>query len=169
MSLRTGIITMKGNPLTLSGTPVQVGDVAPDFTVLDNGLSPVTLKESLGKKVIISVVPSVDTSVCAAQTRRFNEEAARLNDVVIYTISADLPFALGRFCAAEGIDAVKTLSDHKDLSFGLNYGFVIDELRILSRGILVISPEGRIVHLEIVPEVTNHPDYDAALAAINNL
>ena len=163
---RSGIITLEGNPLTLEGQPIKVGDKAPDFTVLDNGLQPITLSDAKGKKVIFSVVPSVDTGVCAAQTRRFNEEAAKLNNVVIYTISVDLPFALGRFCAAEGIDAVKTLSDHKDLSFALNYGFLIDELRILARGIVVVDEEGFVKHVEYVSEVTNHPDYEAALEAV---
>lgn len=169
MEKRTGIITMQGGPLTLAGNPVKVGDQAPDFTVLDNSLAPVTLKDAAGKKVILSIMPSVDTSVCAQQTRRFNEEAAKLDDVVVYTISVDLPFALGRFCSAEGIDAVKTLSDHKDLSFGSQYGFIIDELRLLARGIVVVDQDGKIAHLEIVPEVTDHPDYDAALAAVASL
>jgi len=148
------------------GKEIKVGDVAPDFTVLDANLNPVKLSDAKGKKVIISVVPSVDTSVCAAQTRRFNEEATKSDDIVIYTVSVDLPFALGRFCAAEGIDAVKTLSDHKDLSFALQYGFLIDELRILARGIVVVGTDGIVKYVEYVPEVTNHPDYDKALAAV---
>lgn len=163
---RTDVITFAGNPLTLLGTPIKVGDTAPDFTVLDADLNPVTLADAKGKKLIISVVPSIDTSVCAAQTRRFNEEAAKLDDVIVYTISCDLPFALGRFCGAEGIDIVKTLSDHKDLSFGDAYGYTIEELRLLARGIVVVNEEGVVTHVEVVPEVTDHPDYDAALAAV---
>ncbi len=157
-------VTMGGNPVTLLGKSIKVGDKAPDFTVLDAGLAPVKLSSQKGKTVIISVVPSIDTSVCAAQTRRFNEEAAKLDNIAILTISVDLPFALGRFCAAEGIEAVQTLSDHKDLDFGTKYGYVIEELRLLSRGIVVVDPDGIVQHVEYVPEVTDHPDYDKALA-----
>lgn len=159
-------VTMGGNPIKLLGEEIKVGAVAPDFTVLDAGLNPVKLSDAKGKTVIISVVPSVDTSVCASQTRRFNEELAKLEDVVIYTVSVDLPFALGRFCAAEGIDAVKTLSDHRDLDFGQKYGFVIDGLRLLARGIVVVNPEGEVTYVEYVDEVTHHPDYDKAIAAV---
>lgn len=157
-------VTMGGNPVTLLGKSIKVGDKAPDFTVLDAGLAPVKLSSQKGKTVIISVVPSIDTSVCAAQTRRFNEEAAKLDNIAILTISVDLPFALGRFCAAEGIEAVQTLSDHKDLDFGTKYGYVIEELRLLARGIVVVDPDGIVQHVEYVPEVTDHPDYDKALA-----
>lgn len=160
---RKNQVTMGGNPVTLLGENMTVGAKAPDFTVLDSGLAPVKLSSQKGKTVIISVVPSIDTSVCAAQTRRFNEEAAKLDNIAILTISVDLPFALGRFCAAEGIDAVQTLSDHKDLDFGTKYGFVIEELRLLARGIVVISPDGIVQYVEYVPEVTDHPDYDKAL------
>lgn len=165
MSKRTDVITMHGNPLTLTGTEISVGDKAPDFTVLDENLAPVKLSDAAGKKVIISVAPSVDTSVCAAQTRKFNEEAAKIEGAVVYCISNDLPFALGRFCAAEGIDAIKVLSDHKDLSFGNQYGFVIEELRLLARGIVVVGEDGIVSHVEYVAEVADHPDYEAALAA----
>lgn len=166
MTKRNDVVTMHGNPITLVGSVIKVGDQAPDFTVLDTGLSPVKLSNAKGKKVVLSIAPSVDTSVCAAQTRRFNEEAAKVDNVEIYCISADLPFALGRFCAAEGIDAVKTLSDHKELSFGTQYGFVIDELRLLTRGIVVVDETGKVAHVEYVPEATDHPDYEAALAAV---
>lgn len=166
MIKRENIITMQGGPLTLVGPEIKVGDVAPDFTVLDTNLGPVKLSDAKGKKVIISVAPSIDTSVCAAQTRKFNEEAGKIDNVEIYCISNDLPFALGRFCAAEGIDAVKTLSDHKDLSFGSQYGYVIDELRLLARGIVVVDEGGKVVYVEYVPEVTDHPNYEAALAAV---
>ena len=167
MIKRANVVKMQGNPITLVGPEIKVGDQAPDFTVLDSGLAPVRLSDAKGKKVIISVAPSIDTSVCAAQTRRFNEEAAKLEGVEIYSISVDLPFALGRFCATEGIEAAKTLSDHKDLSFGFQYGFVIDELRLLTRGIVVVDEEGKVAHVEYVPEATDHLDYEAALAAAN--
>ena len=166
MSKRTDVVTMHGNPITLVGTEIKVGDKAPDFTVLDSGLAPVKLSDAKGKKVIISVAPSIDTSVCAAQTRKFNEEAANVEGVEIYCISNDLPFALGRFCSAEGIDAVKVLSDHKDLSFGNQYGYVIDELRLLTRGIVVVDENGLVTHVEYVPEATDHPNYEAAIAAV---
>ena len=162
---RANQVTMGGNPVTLVGESIKVGDKAPDFTVLDSGLAPVSLSSQKGKTVIISVVPSVDTSVCASQTRRFNEEAAKLDNIAILTISVDLPFALGRFCAAEGIDVVQTLSDHKDLDFGTKYGFAIEELRLLARGIVVIDPSGLVKYVEYVPEVTDHPDYDKAIEA----
>ena len=135
MKKNEGVITFAGNPLTLLGEMVKTGNMAQDFTVLANDLKPHKLSDYKGKVCIISVVPSVDTGVCAAQTRRFNEEAAKLGDVIILTISCDLPFALGRFCAAEGIDKVITLSDHKETDFGLKYGFLIEQLRLLARGI----------------------------------
>lgn len=169
MEKHTGIITFGGNPLTLAGTLVKVGDKAPDFEVVANDLQPHKLSDYKGKNIIISSVPSVDTGVCAAQTRRFNEEAAKLNDVMILTISCDLPFALGRFCAAEGIDKVVTLSDYKATDFGIKYGFLIDELRLLSRGIVIINKEGIVTYVEYVGEVTNHPDYDKALQAAKSL
>lgn len=162
---RTNEVTMGGNPVTLTGEAIKVGDKAPDFTVLKADLSPVKLSDAKGKTVIISVAPSIDTSVCAAQTRKFNEQAADLENTVIYAVSVDLPFALGRFCAAEGIDSVQTLSDHKDLDFGNQYGFTIEEFRLLARGIVVVDPDGIVKHVEYVKEVSTHPDYDAALAA----
>ncbi len=162
---RKNEVTMGGNPVTLYGEAIKVGDKAPDFTVLDLDLNPVKLSDAEGKTVIISVAPSVDTSVCASQTKRFNEEAAALGDTLIYAISVDLPFALGRFCGAEGIDAVKTLSDHKDLDFGNQYGFTIEELRLLARGIVVVGPDGIVKHVEYVKEITSFPDFDAALKA----
>ncbi len=166
---RKNIATMGGNPITLVGEEVKAGDQAKDFTVLDSNLNPVKLSDAKGKNVIISVVPSVDTSVCAAQTRRFNEEAANFNDTVIYTISVDLPFALGRFCSAEGIDKVLTLSDHKDLDFALKYGFLIKEHRLLERGIVIVDKNGTVRYVEYVPEVTTHPDYEKALTVLASL
>ena len=158
-------ITMGGNPVTLLGSEIKVGMDAPDFTVLDSDLTPVSLSNEKGKTIIISVVPSIDTSVCAAQTRRFNEYASKLDHVIIYPISVDLPFALGRFCAAEGIENIKVLSDHKDLDFGMKYGFVMKENRLLARGIVIVNPEGKVSYVEYVDEVTTHPDYDKALEA----
>ncbi len=162
MEKHSGIITFGGNPLTLVGKIIKVGDKAPEFTVLNPDLTPFTFNKS-GKVTIISVVPSIDTGICDAQTRRFNQEAANL-DMDILTISCDLPFALGRYCAAAGIDKVKTLSDHKDLDFGSKYGFVIDELRILSRGIVIVDKNGVVKYVEYVKEVASHPDYEIALA-----
>ena len=156
-------VTMGGNPVTLLGEETTVGNVASDFTVLNTDLEPVTLSDVKGKTVIISVVPSIDTSVCAQQTRRFNKEASTLKDTVVYTVSVDLPFALKRFCAAEGIDNIYVLSDHKDLDFGMKYGFVIEEHRLLARGIVIVNPEGNVEYVEYVSEVTSHPDYDKAL------
>ncbi len=169
MEKHQGIITFGGNPLTLSGTMVKAGDQAKDFTVLASDLKPHKLSDYDGKIRIISVVPSIDTGICAAQTRRFNVEAAKLDDVVILTVSCDLPFALGRFCAAEGIDKVVTLSDHKETDFGLKYGFLIDELRLLARGIVVVDKSGVIRYVEYVKEVASHPDYDKALEAAKAL
>jgi thioredoxin-dependent peroxiredoxin len=169
MEKHQGIITFGGNPLTLVGTMVKEGEQAKDFTVLANDLKPHKLSDYDGKIRIISVVPSIDTGVCAEQTRRFNAEAAKLDNVVILTISCDLPFALGRFCAAEGIDKVITLSDHKETEFGLKYGFLIGELRLLSRGIVVVDKSGIIRYVEYVKEITTHPDYNKALEALKNL
>ncbi len=163
-------VTFQNNPVTLLGKEVAVGDTAPSFTVLSNDLKPVTLEDSKGKIRLISVVPSLDTGVCAQQTRRFNEEAAALGeDVAILTISVDLPFAQARWCGAEGIDAVQTLSDHRDLSFGEAYGVVIQELRLLARSIFVIDQDDKVAYVEYVPEVTDHPDYDKAIEAVKKL
>lgn len=163
-------VTFKNNPVTLLGKEVAVGDIAPDFTVLSNELSPVSLSNSKGKIRLISVVPSIDTGVCSAQTRKFNEEAAAFGDQVqILTISVDLPFAQARWCAAEGIDNVQTLSDHRDLSFGEAYGTVIKELRLLTRSIFVIDPNNKVTYVEYVSENTNHPNYEKAIEAVKQL
>lgn len=163
-------VTFKNNPVTLLGKEVAVGDTAPNFTVLANDLSPITLADSKGKIRLISVVPSVDTGVCAVQTRKFNEEAASLgDDVEILTISVDLPFAQARWCAAEGIENVKTLSDHRDLSFGEAYGVVIQELRLLARSIFVVDQNDKVTYLEYVSENTNHPNYEQAIEAVKQL
>jgi len=156
---------MRGKPLSLAGPELKAGDPAPDFEVVDGTLGPVHLADTGGKTRVFSVVPSLDTPVCDMQTKRFNEEAARLENVDIYTISMDLPFAQKRWCGAFGVDRVKMLSDHKDASFGSHYGTLIKDLRIESRAIFVISPDNKITYAEYVKEVSNHPNYDAALAA----
>lgn len=166
---RPRAVTFKGNPVTLVGREVRVGDRAPDFTVLDNSLVPVTLKDTAGKVRIISVVPSLDTPVCDQQTRRFNAEAAKLPNVEILTVSMDLPFAQKRWCGAAGIDKVRTLSDHREASFGLAFGTLIKELRLNTRAVFVVDQEGTVRHVEYVKEITSHPDYDAALAAARQL
>jgi thiol peroxidase len=162
---RPGATTLKGNPLTLIGPELKPGDAAPDFTATDESLKPVTLKDTGNNVRIISVVPSLDTPVCDAQTKRFNEEAAKMSNVDILTVSMDLPFAQKRWCGAFGVDKVKMLSDHKDGSFGSNYGTLIKELRIESRAIFVIDRHNTIRYVEYVKEVADFPNYEAALAA----
>jgi len=156
---------MRGNPLTLIGPELKVGDKAPDFKLVDNSLKNVTLAETGHNVRIISVVPSLDTPVCDAQTKRFNEEAAKLPGVDILTVSMDLPFVQKRWCGAFGVDKVKMLSDHRDGSFGSNYGTLIKDLRIESRAIFVLDPNNTIRHVEYVKEVAEHPNYDTALSA----
>ncbi|TWI56962.1 thiol peroxidase [Halalkalibacter nanhaiisediminis] len=158
-------VTFKGNPITLLGTEVKVGEKAPDFTVLANDLSEVTLADSKGKVRLISVIPSIDTGVCDQQTRRFNEEAANLDNVQILTVSVDLPFAQSRWCAAAGIENVQTVSDHRELSFGQAFGVAIKELRLLARAVFVIDSNDTVTYTEYVSEATNHPDYEAAIEA----
>ena len=166
---RRGAVTFKGNPLTLLGSAITVGSKAPDFQVLAQDLSPVTLAGSQGKARLISVVPSLDTPVCDAQTRRFNQEAAQWPDVAVLTISMDLPFAQKRWCGAAGIDRVQVLSDHRDASFGRAYGAVIKELRLLTRAVFLIDASGIVRYVEYVPEMTSPPNYEAALAAARQL
>ncbi|PLR95176.1 thiol peroxidase [Bacillus canaveralius] len=158
-------ITFKGNPVTLLGNEVKVGDKAPNFVVLANDLSEVTLDNSKGTVRLISVVPSLDTGVCDAQTRRFNEEAAKLDNVKILTVSLDLPFAQKRWCGANGIENVQTLSDHRDLSFAEAYGVGIKELRLLARAVFVVDSSETVTYAEYVSEATNHPNYEAAIEA----
>jgi len=165
---RPGATTLKGNPLTLIGPELKPGDAAPDFDLVDNGLKSVALKDTGHHVRIISVVPSLDTPVCDAQTKRFNEEAAKLPDVDIITVSMDLPFAQKRWCGAFGVDKVKMLSDHKDASFGSHYGTLIKELRIESRAIFVLDQNNRIRHAEYVKEVADFPNYETALSAARN-
>lgn len=166
---RAGAITLKGKPLTLVGPELKPGDAAPDFLCVDNELKPVRLAHTGDTARIFSVVPSLDTPVCDAQTRRFNEEAAHLPQVGVYTISMDLPFAQKRWCGAFGIDRVRMLSDHLDASFGTAYGTLIKELRLESRAIFVLDRQNVIRHAQYVKEVTDLPDYEAALAAAREL
>jgi len=166
---RTGAVTLKGKPLTLAGPELKPGEPAPDFNCVDNDLKPVRLADTGSGVRIFSVVPSLDTPVCDAQTRRFNEEAARLPQVSIYAISMDLPFAQRRWCGAFGIDQVKMLSDHVEASFGNAYGTLIQELRLESRAIFVVDQKNTIRHAQYVKEVTDFPDYDAALAEARSL
>lgn len=170
MQERTGIITFKGTPFTLLGSTVTVGDKAPDFSVVDNTLAPVTLASSAGTIRVISAVPSLDTPVCDSETRRFNQEAAGLpGNVNVLTISLDLPFAQKRWCGAAGIDKVVTLSDYRERSFGQNYGILIKELLLLTRAVFVIDATDTIRYIQIVPEVTSEPDYTDVIAAVKAL
>jgi thiol peroxidase len=170
MNERTGLITMRGNPLTLIGQEIKPGNPAPDFESLDNELKPVRLSSFRGKVVVISAVPSLDTPVCDMETRRFNSEAAKLSDdIVILTISMDLPFAQKRWCGAAGVDKVVTLSDHREAEFGNAYGVLIKELRLLARAVFVVDAEGVVRYVQLVKEVAEEPDYDAVISAAKNL
>ncbi|MBN2328776.1 MAG: thiol peroxidase [Candidatus Omnitrophica bacterium] len=161
---RTGVITFKGNPMTLIGPELNVGDAAPDFTVVDNGLQPVKLSDFKGQVVIISAVPSLDTPVCEMQTKNFNEKAASLNAKVL-TISLDLPFAQKRFCSSFNIENVAVLSDYKDRSFAQAFGLLIKELALITRSVFVVDKQGAIAYQEIVKEVTEQPNYDKIIEA----
>ncbi|WP_165174423.1 thiol peroxidase [Desulfovibrio sp. ZJ369] len=163
-------VTFQGKPLHLEGRQPDQGRKAPDFTAAANDLSPRGLKDYAGKVLVLLSVPSLDTPVCDMEVRRFNTEAARLSDKVrIVAVSCDLPFAQARWCGAAGVQAVETLSDYKDTEFGKNYGVLIEELRLLARAIFVVGPDGTLAYSQIVPEVTDEPDYDAALAAVKKL
>ncbi len=170
MQERTGIVTMKGNPLTLIGKEVKVGQAAPEFTAVDNNLSPVSFSSFKGKPAVLASVPSLDTPVCDLETRKFNEEAIRLaSDAVFLTISMDLPFAQKRWCGASGVTKLPTLSDHRDASFGTAYGVLIKELRLLARAVFVVDRKGIIQHTQLVKEVTQEPDYNAVLSVLKKL
>ncbi|MEH7452496.1 thiol peroxidase [Gottfriedia acidiceleris] len=159
-------VTFKNNPVTLIGQEVKVGEKAPSFTVLANDLSPVTLEASSGKVRLISAVPSVDTGVCDAQTRRFNEELSNVENVEVLTISMDLPFAQKRWCAASGLENVHTYSDHRDASFGEAFGVLMQELRLLARAVFVVDSNDVVTYVEYVAEGTTHPNYEAAIEAV---
>jgi len=167
---RTGIVVSRGKPLTLIGPDIQIGDRAPDFVVLDGELNRITLNSYAGKFKVISVTPSLDTPVCDLQLRRFNHEAAALpHDVVVLNISMDLPFAISRFCGAAGIDRAKALSDHREASFGIAYGVLIKELRLLARSIFIIDKNDIVRYREIVKEQSNHPDYEKAFSFLSEV
>jgi thiol peroxidase len=164
---RFGAVTSRGKPLTVRGDVLKEGDKAPEFTLVANDGSKVSLADSAGKTRLISVVPSLDTGICDAQTRRFNEEAAGFGeDIVVLTVSADLPTAQRRWCAAAGIDQVQLLSDHLDMNFGDAYGTHVKEIRLEQRSIFVVDANDRVTYIEYVPEIGQHPNYDAALAAL---
>jgi thiol peroxidase len=164
---RVGIVTMKGDPLTIVGPDIQVGKPVPSFRIIDMSFAPVSLSDFAGKPILISTVPSLDTGICSLQTKRFNEEIAKLpDDVVVLTISADLPFAQKRFCDAEKVDRIKVLSDSVHKEFALKYGILIKDMGLLARAIFVIDKDSTLLYKQIVPEVASHPDYDTALAEI---
>lgn len=162
-------VTLKGKPLALLGPDIKVGQKAPDFRLLTINSEEVTLSQSQGKVRLLSVVQSLDTSVCDLQTQRFEGEAAKFKDVVIYAISMDLPFAQARYCGTHNISNLRTLSDHREASFGRAYGVLIEELRLLSRAIFIIDRNNIVRYVEYVPEVTQHPDYDKAIEALKNV
>lgn len=167
---RPNATTMKGNPLTLLGPQIKVGDKAPNFSVRTQDLKPFSLDDTKGKLRLFSVVPSLDTPVCDAQTRRFNTEAAKLGDKVeIITVSLDLPFAQKRWCGAAGIDKIKVVSDYYDRSFSEAYGTLIKELHIDSRALFIVDDKDTVRYVEYVPEIGEHPNYDKALAALRGL
>jgi thiol peroxidase len=170
---RPNAVTFKGTPLTLAGQALKVGQAAPNFRLhrfVDGQMQTVTLSDLKGKPTIISVVPSLDTGVCQKQTKEFDEQLLGLQDKVnAVTVSLDLPFAQNRFCGAENITAMGTLSDYQDRQFGQDWGMLIEELKILARGVFVLDAEGQIVHSELVPEVTQEPDYQAAMTELERL
>ncbi len=158
-----------GNPIALAGNGIKVGDKAPEFTAVDNGLKPVKLSDFKGKVKLLSIFPSIDTGVCSMQANKFNKEAAAFGDKVAFlAISVDLPFALKRFCGAEGINNLVTLSDHRDVDFGDKYGYLIKDLRLLARGVVVIDKDDVIRHVEVVPNVGQEPNYDEAIKAVKS-
>ncbi|MGH9785995.1 MAG: thiol peroxidase [Terriglobia bacterium] len=169
MSERKGAVTLRGNPMTLVGPELKAGDKAPDFTVIGNDMKPVTLADTAGKVRILASVPSLDTPVCDAETRRFNEEAANLPGVEILTVSMDLPMAQSRWCGAAGVKNVRTLSDYRERSFGPAYGVLIQEIKLEARAVFVLDKDNTIRYAEYVKEVAEHPNYAAALDAAKKL
>ncbi|MEE2641129.1 MAG: thiol peroxidase [Planctomycetota bacterium] len=167
---RANAVTFKGNPMTLAGEELKAGSAAPDFTLhyFQDGFQTLTKADLAGKKSLISVVPSLDTGVCAIQTKTFNEKVAALGDSInAVTVSLDLPFAQGRFCGAEGVENMKTASDYQDRTFGNSFGVLIEELKLLTRAVFVLDEKGNVVHAEVVPEVTDEPNYDSAMAVLS--
>ncbi|MBX7073523.1 MAG: thiol peroxidase [Pirellulales bacterium] len=170
---RAGAVIFKGNPMTLVGEEVKSGQAAPEFVMHafeDGQMKRLTPSDLKGKPSILSVVPSLDTPVCQKQTKRFNEEVGAFGDKVnAWTVSLDLPFAMNRFCGAENIKSIRSVSDYQDRSFGKNWGMLIDELKILARGTFVVDKDGKVVYAETVKEVGQEPNYDAALKALKGL
>lgn len=170
MAERTGLVTMKGNPVTLLGNELRLGQMAPDFTVVANDLSTVNLSAFEGQRCVISSVPSLDTPVCDAETKRFNQEAVKLgSDIIVATISMDLPFAQKRWCGTNGVSQVKTYSDYREASFGKAFGVLIKESHLLARAIFLIDRVGIIQYIQLVKEIASEPDYGAVLSAVKNL
>ena len=162
-------VTLKGNPITLAGTPVKVGQDAPDVTLVANDLSEVKLSSFKGKNVILVAMPSIDTPVCDTEGKRFNEEAGKLKDVTVLTITADLPFAQKRWCGATNAKNIQTLSDHREAAFGQSYGILIKNLRLLARAVYIVDKKGKIRYIQVVNEVAQEPDYAAVLKAVKEL
>ena len=169
MEERKGVVTFKSNPVTLVGPEIKVGDKAPGFRLLTTEMTEVGLAESKGRVRLLSVVTSLDTPVCDLQTQRFEEEASKLGDVVIYTISMDLPFAQARYCGAHNITNLQTLSDHREASFGVAYGVLIRELRLLSRAVFIVDRNDIVRYVEYVKEITQPPEYDSALETLRKV
>lgn len=166
---RKDAITFEGNPLTLIGKEVVVGETAPNFTATKVDLTPLSLEELKGKNIVISAVPSIDTPVCELQTIRFNKEISTFKDVVLLTISMDLPFALSRFCGAKGIENAITVSDYKDREFANNYGLYIKELGLISRAVIIVDKDGKVAYKEYLKEITQEPNYNIALEELKKL
>ena len=167
MNERSGLVTIHGNPLTLLGKEVSAGDRAPEFTALNNDLDPVKLSAFKGKTCVLASVPSLDTPVCSVETRKFNEMVTQMGqDVVVLTLSMDLPFAQKRWCGANGIERVITLSDHREGEFGTAYGVLIKGLRLLARAVFVVDRGGVVRYTQLVSEATNEPDYEAVMQAV---
>lgn len=169
MSERKGLVTFAGKPVTLTGNAIKVGDKAPDFKAVNQALEEVSLSSFEGKTVVVAIYPSIDTGVCQKQNHKFNEIAGSMDAVVVLSVSLDLPFAHKRYCAAEGLNNIVTLSDYKEREFGTKYGYLIKELALLARGTVVIDKTGTVRLVEIVPEITTEPDYDATLKLLNEL
>jgi thioredoxin-dependent peroxiredoxin len=169
---RPGAVTFKGTPLTLAGEAVKVGQPAPDFTLhyFDGGLKTIKLADLKGKPTIFSVVPSLDTPVCQTQTKKFNDQLSALGDKVnAVTVSLDLPFSMNRFCGAESIKNMRCGSDYQDRNFGKSYGMLIEELKLLARGVIILDKDGKVVYAETVKEVASEPNYDSALSALKSV
>lgn len=162
-------VTLGGNPITIVGDELKIGSKAPDFTAVGPDMKPVKLSDFSGKNVVIAVYTSIDTGICAAQNRHFNKIASEIADVVVMSISMDLPFAQKRFCAAEGLEKILTLSDYREREFGLKYGFLIDENKLLARGTVIIDKQGIVKYVEYVPEIGQEPDYDKSLDVLKSL